>query len=138
MLRKRSYSECEQERLKYRKDLIFFDLSTMVPADFHAGLREKEEEYRKIQEKEQENPNRIHKFIDYFDPLAQHFYHTYLQNPLFKRFMEFLGAVRNRKVEVCMVKMLGKRIKIVDKFVDPVWIFLFFFLNLTVFLLFFS
>jgi hypothetical protein len=41
MLRKRSYSEWEQERLKYRKDLIFFDLSTMVPADFHAGLREK-------------------------------------------------------------------------------------------------
>ena len=39
MLRKRSYSEWEQERLKYRKDLIFFDLSTMVPADFHAGLR---------------------------------------------------------------------------------------------------
>ena len=35
-----------------------------------------------------------------------------------------------------MVKMLGKRIKIVDKFVDPVWIFLFFFLNLTVFLIF--
>ena len=107
MLRKRSYSEWEQERLKYRKDLIFFDLSTMVPADFHAGLREKEEEYRKIQEKEQENPNRIHKFIDYFDPLAQHFYHTYLQNPLFKRFMEFLGAVRNRKVEVCLMTSLG-------------------------------
>ena len=41
MRKKREICEWETERYKYRKYLIFFDLSTMVPADFHAGLREK-------------------------------------------------------------------------------------------------
>ena len=60
MRKKREICEWETDRYKYRKYLIFFDLSTMVPADFHAGLREKEEEYRKLQEKERSIQYRLH------------------------------------------------------------------------------
>ena len=66
MRKKREICEWETERYKYRKYLIFFDLSTMVTADFHAGLREKEEEYRKLQEKERSIQYRLHEFTEYF------------------------------------------------------------------------
>ena len=107
MRKKREICEWETERYKYRKYLIFFDLSTMVPADFHAGLREKEEEYRKLQEKERSIQYRLHEFTEYFDPVAQHFVHTYLKNPLFRRFMEFLWVKEHSDIEVCLMTSLG-------------------------------
>ena len=87
----------------YRRHLVFFDLAAMIPGDFRGVFREKEEEYRKIHEEERTNPRRCHKFTKYFAPLMQHFTYTYLENPLFVRFMSFLEICDFDDTEVCLI-----------------------------------